>query len=254
MSNVRYENRDGIAIVTLDRGTANALNTEMIKEISELFKELQGEPAVKAAIITGKENFFSAGLDVIEIVGYDQDQSRIFWRAFAHMMSTLVEWPKPLAVAINGHSPAGGCIIAITADFRFMAEGNFKIGLNEVPVGIVVPMPVYKLYSTWVGTRNAYQFLIQGKLLTPDEALRAGLVDGVFPQDQLLAATESAMRQMTKLDLGTFTKTKINLRSDIIQALKNDFDGSFGETLRHWWDPAARVRLEGLVASLKNKG
>eukprot|EP01034_Spumella_vulgaris_P010161 gene10162-12893_t len=91
MSSIRYENRDGIAIVTLDRGTANALNTEMIKEISELFKELQGEPSVKGAIITGKENFFSAGLDVIELVGYGQDHSRVFWRAFAHMMSTLVE-------------------------------------------------------------------------------------------------------------------------------------------------------------------
>lgn len=251
MSAVQYENRDGIAIVTLNRGTANALNTEMIKEIAELFVELRGEPAVKGAIITGKDNFFSGGIDVLEVVDYDQDASRTFWRAFAHMMATLAEWSKPLATAINGHSPAGGCIIAITADFRFMAEGNFKIGLNEVPVGIVVPMPVYKLYSMWVGTRNAYQFLLQGKLLTPSEALQAGLVDAVYPQDQLLAATEAAMRQLIKLDPGTFSKTKINLRADIVHALKNDFDGSFGETLRHWWDPAARARLEGLVASLK---
>jgi len=251
MNTLLYENRDGIALVTLNRGVANAQNIEMIKELSDLFTQLRGDATVKGAIITGKENFFSAGLDVKEVIAYDEDQSRVFWKAFAHMIATLAEWPKPLITAINGHSPAGGCILAITADFRFMAEGNFKIGLNEVPVGIVVPMPVYKLYSMWTGTRNAYQFLIQGKLLTPSEAHQAGLVDAVFPQESLLANAEAAMRQLMKLDLGTFSKTKLSLRADIIHSLRNDFDNSFGETLRHWWDPSARARLNALVESLK---
>lgn len=253
MNTLLCENRDGIAVVTLNRGTANAQNTEMIKEISDLFVKLQGDDTVKAAIITGKGNFFSAGLDVIEIAAYDEQESKVFWQAFAHMMTTLAAWPKPLATAINGHSPAGGCIIAITADFRIMAEGNFKIGLNEVPVGIMVPMPVYKLYSMWIGTRNAYQYLLQGKLMTPAEALQAGLVDAVVPQDQVFATTEAMMRQIMKLDLGTFIKTKANLRSEVLQTLRMDFDATFGETIRHWWEPAARARLNALAASLKNK-
>ena len=253
MSTLLCEYRDGIAVVTLNRGTANALNTEMIKELSDLFLELRADAIVKGAIITGKDNFFSAGLDILEIIDYNEDQSRVFWKAFAHMMTTLVEWPKPLISAINGHSPAGGCIIAITADFRYMAEGNFKIGLNEVAVGIVVPMPVYKLFAMWVGARNAYQALIQGKMVSPAEALQYGLVDGLFPQDQVLAQAEAAMRQLIKLEPGTYTRTKLNLRADIIQALKNDFDGSFGDTIRHWWDPAARARLNGLVATLRSK-
>lgn len=253
MSTLLYENRDGLAVVTMNRGTANAQNIEMIKEISDLFVKLQGDDTVKAAIITGQGNFFSAGLDVMEIAGYDEKESKVFWQAFAHMMATLAAWPKPFAAAINGHSPAGGCIIAITADFRIMAEGNFKIGLNEVPVGIMVPFPVYKLYSTWIGERLAYQYLLQGKLLSPSEAAQAGLVDALVPQEQVFATTEAMMRQIMKLDLNTFVKTKASLRSEINQVLKADFDSSFGETLRHWWEPAARARLNALVETLKKK-
>lgn len=251
MSSVRIENHEGIALVTLNRGTANALNLDMIRELSETFTALRDDDSVRGAIITGQANFFSAGLDVIEVAGYDRPQSEVFWRTFADMMYNLASWPKPLACAINGHSPAGGCIIAITADFRFMAEGNFKIGLNEVPVGIVVPMPVYKLYAMWVGTRNAYQYLIQGKLLNPAEASAAGLVDGLFPQEQVLEATMQVMKQMLKLEPGTFAKTKLNLRAEVLHSLKHDFDASFGDTLEHWWNPAARQRLDALVASLK---
>lgn len=253
MNTLLYENRDGLAVVTMNRGTANAQNIEMIKEISDLFVKLQSDDTVKAAIITGHGNFFSAGLDVMEIADYDEKESKVFWQAFAHMMASLAAFPKPFASAINGHSPAGGCIIAITADFRVMAEGNFKIGLNEVPVGIMVPFPVFKLYSMWVGTRLAYQYLLQGKLLTPEEAAKSGLVDVLVPQDQVFATTEAMMRQMMKLDLATFSKTKASLRTELNAVLKSDFDSSFGETLRHWWEPAARARLNALVASLKAK-
>jgi enoyl-CoA hydratase/carnithine racemase len=253
MNNLLFENRNGIGVVTLNRGTANALNVEMIQELTDLFTRIKEDETVKAAIITGTDNFFSAGLDVIEVVGYNEPESEVFWKAFADMMYNLASWPKPLACAINGHSPAGGCILAITADFRFMAEGNFKIGLNEVPVGIVVPQPVYKLYSMWVGTRNAYQFLIQGKLLNPQEAFSAGLVDGIYPQEKVFEATEAAVRQMMTLDAGTFAKTKLNLRKEVLHSLKNDFEESFGDTLKHWWDKEARLRLNALVDSLIKK-
>lgn len=251
MKYLKTEIRNGIGVVTLDRGTANALNHDMIGEITSLFAEWRNDASVLGAVITGKGNFFSAGLDVIEVFSYDKDQSETFWKGFAGMMYELASWPKPLGSAVNGHSPAGGCIIAITADFRIMAEGNFKIGLNEVPVGIVVPMPVYKLYAQWVGARNAYQFLIQGKLLNPTEAASAGLVDALVPQEQVLPTAEGLIGQMLKLEPGTFAKTKLNLRGEILRSLKDDFDSSFGDTLSHWWNPAARARLEALVSSLK---
>jgi enoyl-CoA hydratase/carnithine racemase len=251
MKYLNTEIRDGLGIVTLNRGTANALNRDMIAEITAQFAAWRADSSVSGAVITGRDNFFSAGLDVIEVFSYDKNQSELFWKDFAGMMYELASWPKPFGCAINGHSPAGGCIIAITADFRIMASGNFKIGLNEVPVGIVVPMPVYKLYAQWVGSRNAYQFLIQGKLLNPDEASACGLVDLVVPQEQVQATAEGMVRSLMKLDMGTFAKTKLNLRSEILKSLKDDFEGSFGDTLSHWWDPAARARLEALVNTLK---
>lgn len=245
------EGSAAIPVVRLNRPKANALNLAFIEEIIRMFQDLAHDEGVKAVVLTGEGNFFSAGLDVVEISGYDVARSEEFWHAFARMLEVLATFPKPFVCAINGHSPAGGCILAICADHRVMAEGPFTIGLNEVPVGIVVPEPVFVLYSLWVGPRRAYQYLLQGKLLTPQEALEAGLVDAVVAQERVVPTALEIAGAYTKLDPDTVQKTKRNLRKAFERSIQGGFDSSFGETLRHWWSPGARAALMALVQKLK---
>ncbi|MBK7640026.1 MAG: enoyl-CoA hydratase/isomerase family protein [Bacteroidetes bacterium] len=75
----------------------------------------------------------------------------MFGRDFSKFLITISKFPKPLVAAITGHSPAGGCIIGICCDYRVMAKGNYKIGLNEIPVGIIVPKGIMALYSRCIG-------------------------------------------------------------------------------------------------------
>src|SRR5690606_3428918 len=144
----------------------------------------------------GKENFFSAGLDLITLFDYNVDQIREFWNLFLEATSLLASFPKPIAAAISGHSPAGGCVFALCCDYRIMAEGNFVIGLNEIPVGLIVPESIFQLYAFWIGRRNAYQNLLEGKLLTPNEAKAQGLVDDVVPANMLFNTATKKIKQI----------------------------------------------------------
>ncbi|MCX7651152.1 MAG: enoyl-CoA hydratase/isomerase family protein [Flavobacteriales bacterium] len=248
---LRREGSTALPVLRLSRPKANALNLSVVQEITEAFTDLAHDESVRAVVLTGEGHFFSAGLDVVELAGYDVAQSETFWYAFARMLETLALFPKPWVCAINGHSPAGGCILAICADHRVMAEGPYTIGLNEVPVGIVVPEPVYVLYSQWVGPGRAYQYLLQGRLLTPAEALSAGLVDAVVPPPQVLETALYTARVYENLDPDTLRKTKLNLRQAFARSVEGGFEKTFGDTLRHWWSPGARAALQALVQKLK---
>jgi len=174
-----------------------------------------------------------------------------FWIAFMKMTNTLVAFSKPFVAAITGHSPAGGCVLSICADYRVMAEGKFIIGLNEIPVGIVVPKSIFDLYAFWVGKRVAYQFLLEGKLVTPDIAQKIGLVDEVVPADKVLERAVEKMEDYTNFDPKTWAISKQNLRSDLLKDMQNqDIETVLEPMLKQWWSPRTRALLGGIVASL----
>src|ERR1700761_8137950 len=174
MDTIQVSINNRLAVITLDRGRSNPINHQMVKDLIACINELDADNNVGGAVITGKTGFFSSGIDLIEAYDYDEAQIKQFWIDFLALPAALALFKKPLVAAINGHSPAGGCIIALCCDYRVMVEGPFIIGLNEIPVGIIVPNSIFALYSFWLGKRKAYQYLLEGKLLNTAEALDAG--------------------------------------------------------------------------------
>jgi 3,2-trans-enoyl-CoA isomerase len=251
MNTVKLDKFDRIAIVRLNRGKANAINEEMVAELSALFKELSGDDQTQGVILTGKDTFFSAGLDVIELFGYDEKQITAFWKSFQDLTYTLASFPKPLVTAINGHSPAGGCVMALCSDYRIMADGNFRIGLNEVPVGILVPDPIFQLYSFWIGTHNAYQFILEGRLFIPADALLEGVIDQICPIELLEEQAISKLTGILKFNQAVWCGSKLNFRQNLLKHLSSDFDTAFAATLKQWWTSESRSGIERMIASLK---
>jgi len=190
MSTIQININDRLAVVTLDRGRSNPINHQMVKDLVAGVQQLEQDDNVGGLIITGKPGFFSSGIDLIEAYGYDEEQIRAFWTDFLALPSALASFKKPLVAAINGHSPAGGCVLALCCDYRVMVEGAFIIGLNEIPVGIIVPDSIFNLYAFCIGERKAYQYLIEGKLLNVSEAHFAGLIDEVSTADDLMTLAE----------------------------------------------------------------
>ncbi|MDB5088949.1 MAG: echA8 1 [Mucilaginibacter sp.] len=253
MSTFQITLHEGLAVITLDRGRSNPINHQMVKELTICIKTLENDDSVGGLILTGKEGFFSSGIDLIEAYDYNEEQSREFWVDFLALQSLLVAFKKPMIAAISGHSPAGGCILAICCDYRLMAEGKFIIGLNEIPVGIIVPDTVFNLYSFWLGQRKAYQYLMEGKLLNINEAFEAGLIDEISTPGNLMSAAEVKVRAYMKLNTVTWGQSKLNLRRGLISSLKTDQTDTLNKMLEQWWAPSTRKGLQMMIQNLKSK-
>ncbi|MGK0389009.1 MAG: 3,2-trans-enoyl-CoA isomerase [Maribacter sp.] len=250
MNTLLTEVKDNYMIVQMNRGRSNPINAEMVAEIRTLLKKVENDPNIQGVILTGQRNFFSVGLDVIELYHYNETEMANFWDGFIDMIGDLARFPKPLISAITGHSPAGGCILAICSDYRIMAEqSRFKIGLNEVPVGIVIPSGILALYAFWMGEGKAYQAMMEGYLFEPVEALAANLVDEILDQDEVLAAAEKKMKHYLSFQSSVWMTTKKSLRAKLIrEAVVSQEDRAL--TLRQWWSAESREILKKMVGRL----
>ncbi|HZH54570.1 MAG TPA: enoyl-CoA hydratase/isomerase family protein [Sphingobacteriaceae bacterium] len=244
---------DQVAHVRLNRGRSNALHAPMIQELDTLLQQLDEDPSVRGILLQGKDGFFSAGLDLIALYEYDEHEIRALWVNFIGLARTFIAVGKPVLAAINGHSPAGGCVLALCADYRVMAEGEFVIGLNELPVGIVVPQSIFHLYSFWIGQGQAYRNLLEGRLLRPEEALSMGVVDELAPKDQLISTAERQLRKYMQLDTVSWRQSKKNLRKSLIQVFDADQEEDIEAILNQWWTPQTRALLKSIIDNLKSK-
>ncbi|RZM29028.1 MAG: enoyl-CoA hydratase/isomerase family protein [Pedobacter sp.] len=253
MNTIRVTIKDHLAIITLDRGKSNALNREMITELNDMLVNISTDQNIAGVIITGKEHFFSAGLDLIELYNYSESEASAFWNLFLSFSATITAFPKPLVAAVNGHSPAGGCVIALACDYRVMAEGKYIIGLNEVPVGIIVPNSIFKLYSFWIGQANATRSLLEGKLFSPEEALEIGLVDELANPASIITAAERKIRKYMGMERNTWSQSKLNIRKDLIAATSADQSKDLDAMLKQWWSPSTRSILKTIIDNLQKK-
>lgn len=253
MKHIQIKTEDRIANIFLDRGKSNAMDTVLLEELNACIHDLKLDAAIEGVIIHGKEGFFSAGLDLITLYEYNETEIRAFWSLFFKTTRDLASFPKPIVSAISGHSPAGGCVIAICCDYRIMSEGNFIIGLNEIPVGLIVPESIFHLYSFWLGKGNAYRFLLEGKLLSPQEALTVGLVDEVVPANAIHTAALRKIKSVTQFDKETWKTCKLNFRKDLLENLSAKEDETIEKILEQWWKPSTRSILKTIIHNLTNK-
>lgn len=252
MHTLQTEQSGVITTVRLIRGRANAINGELVRELHETFLGLRNDPGTRGVLLTGHGDFFSAGLDVVELYDYNETELLNFWRAFSELIKTLVSFPKPLVCAVTGHSPAGGCVLTLCCDYRVMAEeGKYTIGLNEIQVGVVVPEMIFDLYRFWLGSRKAYQYLLEAKLMPATEAKEAGLVDDFCPLNEVETRALGKLNGLLTYNSDVWQLSKINLRRRLTEQLNVDFLTAFEPTLKQWWTPESRAILGQIVARLK---
>ncbi len=183
----------------------------------------------------------------------DRAAMSAFWQDFLGIMRDLALSPIPVAAALTGHSPAGGAVLSLFCDTRIAAEGEFKIGLNEVQVGLPVPPIILQALQRQVGASVAEQMAVSGMLLSPQQALRSGLVHQVVPVGEVIDAALEWCRTRLRLPPIAMQTTRDLARADLHRLFAN-YDTSFDETfLDVWFSDETRRTMTALVESLGKK-
>ncbi|MCJ0741364.1 enoyl-CoA hydratase/isomerase family protein [Pedobacter montanisoli] len=253
MNTITTTVKDKLAVITLNRGRSNALNREMVLELDSMLQNIANDPNIGGVLLAGKDNFFSAGLDLIELYHYNEEEAKSFWQLFLNFIGNMISFKKPIVAAINGHSPAGGCVMALACDARVMAEGKYIIGLNEVPVGIIVPNSIFELYAFWLGQANATRSLLEGKLFNPEEALQISLIDEITKPESILTAAERRVRKYMAFEQNTWQQSKLNIRKKLIGIANSDQSAELETMLKQWWSPGTRAILKAMIDNLQKK-
>lgn len=251
MQTLKIEQKKAQLHIQLNRGRANPINQVMVDELLQAFEDAAKNESVAGVLLAGQPGFFSAGLDLIEIFEYDEAQIVHFWDRFAKLMYKMAAFPKPLVAAITGHSPAGGCVLACCCDYRVMSKGEkFRIGLNEIPVGIVLPRSIFDLFQFWVGKRQAYQALMEGKLFSGTEAQSIGLVDELQDPELVMHRAEEQLALYLSFARRTWSLSKQNLRADLLEKLHPEHV-DMELTTKEWWSDSTRQILGQMIQRLK---
>ena len=219
MSFVHATKEKGIATVTLRRGKVNALNEPMVEEIGDSFKTLEIDSEVKSIIFTGSGKFFSFGFDVPEFLRYPKKDFIRYLEKFTNLYTYLFQFPKPLVAALNGHTIAGGCVLATACDFRIMVSGKGKIGLNEITFGAPFFAGSAEMLSFCVGSRNAQSILYSGTMYSAEEAFGLGLVDQVSSEDALAQDGIKVADELGEKDSSAFASMKKILRKPVAEKM-----------------------------------
>jgi enoyl-CoA hydratase/carnithine racemase len=234
----------------MDHPPANALSPELIAALRDA---IEAAPAggARALVLSGAPGMFSAGLDVPHLLTLDRPAIHAAWRDFYGLLRALAASQIPIAAAITGHSPAGGAVLAIFCDARIMAEGDFKIGLNEVQVGIPMPPVIYLCLRRVVGLRQAERLCVGGPLLTPAEAFRVGLVDELVPQERVVARAVEWCRSLLALPPEAMASTRRLARAGLASLFAEGNEEELAGLVDMWFSAETQGALQALVARLK---
>ena len=236
----------------LERPPVNALHHPLVQGLRAAV-EAAPKSGAKALVLSGVAGMYSAGLDVPYLLGLDRAGMQKFWEDFFAMLRSIALSPIPVAAAITGHSPAGGAVIAIFCDTRIAAQGKFKIGLNEVQVGLPVPRVILGGLTRLVGTRQAERLAVRGLLISPDEALAIGLVDQVVVPEEVVPKALDWCRDMLKLAPHAMHATRNALRADYARLFDELGASTRDEMTGVWFSEEAQQSLKSLVAQLAAK-
>ncbi len=216
--NIKLEKEDGVAVVTIDRPKVlNALNDETVAELDHCFTAIAADSSVLCVILTGGgEKSFVAGADIGELAICDVVAGRAKCDRGQSLLFKIESLPQPVIAAVNGFALGGGCEMAMACDIRLASE-KAKIGQPEVSLGIIPGYGGTQRLARLVGRGKAKQMILTGDHIGAEEAHRIGLVDEVYPQEELLPkAKEIAKKIASKGPLAIkAAKEAVNLGLDV---------------------------------------
>ena len=246
---VTIEHQNQVAILRLNQGVTNAINSDLVLALDSALKSQAADPDVLGMVLTSSNSkFFSIGLDIPNLFAFDEGDFRSFYQSFNQMCLGMLTTSKPLVAGITGHAIAGGCILGLCCDYRFISEGRKLIGLNEIKLGVPVPYVADCILRKLIGHRLARNVMDSGGFLEPEEAQRVGMVDRILPVGEVVPHSIEKARELSSDSMEAFALIK----GSRVHALKREISAQLTERenafIKCWFADDARVRLKEAIS------
>lgn len=214
---VTYTLQGGVATITMDDGKANALSLAMQAALNEALDQAAADRAI--LVLAGRSGKFSAGFDLGTMSKGGADAAAMLTGGF-RLAERLLTYPKPVVMACTGHALAMGVFLTLCGDHIVGAEGDFKIGANEVAIGLNMPFTAIEICRARLAPAALHRALTTSEIFTPREALAAGFLDRLVADTQVVATAQAVAAGFGKLNLPAHDETKQRLRGPMLQAVR----------------------------------
>lgn len=242
MSKVIKEDRGNIALLRMNSGVTNAIGTELVNDLCAALQEIRKEAA--GMVLAGGEKFFSMGLNLPELLEMNQKEMTDFWYKFDQLVMDLFTVPLPSVCAIRGHAVAGGCVFAVTCDYRFGISDKKQIGLNEIRLGVPVPYSVDMILRQLVGDRTATEMMYTGNFMTLSDAKTVGLLDEICSPETVEDRAAEKAALLAASNRAAFCAMKANRVEEIRMKYEKNFKAKNEIFLGCWFDPPVQEVLK----------
>ncbi|MBX3130019.1 MAG: crotonase/enoyl-CoA hydratase family protein [Polyangiaceae bacterium] len=217
-ASVSVEIRDHIALIKLDDGRANALGIATLEALEAALDRAERE--ARTVVLTGRPGRFCAGFDLNVMMSGPENARALVMRG-ADTFLRLYAHPQPLVIACSGHAVAGGALVVLTGDLRIGASGAFKIGLNELAIGMPLPILAHELAHDRLSRRYFTEATLGAGQFTPERAVEAGYLDRLVEPERLLDTALAEAQRLTALSGKMYAISKRSIRRRTIQYIKD---------------------------------
>ena len=212
-----YRLEDGIGTIAMDDGKMNALSLDMFRQLSDALARAEADRAV--IVLRGREGVFSAGFDLRTLRAGGPDAYAMV-RAGFELAERMLAFPRPIVVACTGHAIAMGAFLLLSGDYCLGASGAFKVGANEVAIGITMPFFDVEICRQRLAPAHFHRAVINAEIYTPEDAVAAGFLDRVVPASALEDAARTVAGELARLDQTAHAATKLRARAGALDAIR----------------------------------
>jgi enoyl-CoA hydratase len=223
-----YSLEGTVATLRMDDGKANALSEPMMRELLAGIRRAEQEAS--ALILTGRDDKFCGGFD-LKVMMSGPKEARALLTLGTELLMGLYGARLPLVIACTGHAMAGGALLLLTADVRVGLVGPYKIGLNEVQIGLPVPMLAMELARDRLSTREFQRATLQATIYDPAGAVGAGYLDAAVTKETLVQVASAEAQRLSALPKGPYVASKERMRGRTIAMIHTTLDEDLARLL-----------------------
>lgn len=214
---VTYQSEDNFVVITIKNGKANAISHEVIHGLNRSLDKAQQEN--KVVILTGQNGIFSAGFD-LKVMTKSSESAKELVLKGSKLSLRMLSFPQPIIVLCSGHAIAKGAFLLLSSDYRIGVAGDFKIGLNEVMIGMTMHHAGIAIAKARLSEVYLNRSVNNAEIYNPKEAIKAGFLDMIVPEKELLSTAIKVAEMFSKLNKKAHFETKLKVRKTHLKDLE----------------------------------